>query len=62
MKLLSFTKRKNNKKGNYILEAVITMPVFIAAVIALMSIVPIAASCEKIVFAISDEMLSLIHI
>ncbi len=56
MKLLSFTKRKNNKKGNYILEAVITMPIFIAAIVALMSIVPIAASCENIVFAVSDEM------
>lgn len=49
-------KKINNKKGTYILEAVISMPVFIAAVIALMSLVPISAVCENIVFSAVDEM------
>lgn len=45
-----------NKRGNYILEAVIVMPVFIAAVTALMSLVPVSATCENMVFAAADEM------
>lgn len=50
-----FSKRKN-KKGSYILEAVIVIPIFIVAVTALMSIVPITATCENMVFAAADEM------
>lgn len=48
--------RHMNKQGSYIVEAVIVLPIFIAAVIALMSIVPVTASCENMVFATTDEM------
>lgn len=48
--------KHTGKKGSYIVEAVIVLPVFIAAVIALMSVVPVTASCENMVFAAADEM------
>lgn len=48
--------KRINRKGSYIVEAVIVLPVFIAAVIALMSIVPVTASCENMIFAATDEM------
>jgi len=47
---------KSGKKGSYIVEATIVMPIFIAAVIALMSIVPMIASCENLIFSTADEM------
>lgn len=50
MRQLRLTKFLD-KRGSYILEAVIVMPVFIAAVVALMSLVPVAATCENMVFA-----------
>lgn len=46
----------NSKRGSYIVEAVIILPVFIVAVILFISVVPRAARCEKLVFAICDEM------
>ncbi len=55
MRQLRLTKSLD-KRGSYILEAVIVMPVFIAAVVALMSLVPVAATCENMVFAAADEM------
>lgn len=55
MRQLRLTKFLD-KRGSYILEAVIVMPVFIAAVVALMSLVPAAAACENMVFAAADEM------
>lgn len=48
--------RKSNKKGNYILEAVITVPVFIMAVMIIISIVPIIGDCERITYDTVDEM------
>lgn len=38
------------------MEAAIVMPIFIAATVALMSLVPIFASCENLVFSAADEM------
>lgn len=49
-------RRRSGKKGSYIVEAAIVLPVFIAAVIALMSVVPVIASCENMTFAAADEM------
>lgn len=47
---------KNTKKGAYIVEAVIVVPIFIMAVMMLISIIPIIATCENMVFATVDEM------
>ena len=47
---------RNSKKGGYIVEAAIVLPIFIVAVILLISIVPRAARCERLVYAICDEM------
>lgn len=47
---------RNSKKGGYIAEAAIVLPIFIVAVILLISIVPRAARCERLVYAICDEM------
>lgn len=47
---------KNTKRGAYILEAVIVVPIFIIAVMMLISIIPMIASCENIIFSTVDEM------
>lgn len=47
---------RNTKKGSYIVEAVIVVPIFIMAVVMLMSIVPIVATCENVNFAAADEI------
>ena len=46
----------HTKKGSYIVESVIVVPIFIMAVVMLMSIVPIIAACENVNFATADEM------
>lgn len=48
--------KKNTKKGSYIVEAVLIMPIFILAVLTLISIIPIMSTCENIIFAATDEM------
>lgn len=45
-----------NKKGMYIVEASIIMPLFICGMVMLISIIPIVSACENIVFAVSDEL------
>lgn len=47
---------KNTKQGSYIVESVIVVPIFIMAVVMLMSIVPIIATCENVNFAAADEI------
>ncbi len=49
-------RRKFTRRGSYIVEAVIVVPVFIAAVLMLISIIPAAAVCENIVFSSADEL------
>lgn len=44
------------KKGAYIVEAVIVVPIFIMAVMMLISIIPIIATCENITYATVDEL------
>ena len=46
---------KNTKKGSYIVESVIVIPIFIMAVVMLMSIIPIIATCENVNYAVADE-------
>lgn len=41
---------KNNKKGSYMVEAAISLPVFILVFVALALVVNIIASCEEMVF------------
>lgn len=48
--------KKLTKKGSYLVEAVIVIPIFIMATAALISMVPITAACENMVFAAADEM------
>lgn len=49
-------RRKPTKRGSYIVEATIVVPVFILAVLMLISIIPIAASCENVIFSSADEL------
>ena len=49
-------RRKPIKRGSYIVEATIVVPVFILAVLMLISIIPIAASCENVIFSSADEL------
>ncbi|TDP57470.1 hypothetical protein [Aminicella lysinilytica] len=51
--------RKNislNKKGSYIVEATIVVPIFIIAVLMLISIIPIISTCENITYSVTEEM------
>ena len=47
---------KNNKKGSYILEAAISMPVFILCIVAIALIINIIAECENIGFQSAKQM------
>lgn len=49
-------KVMTSKKGSYITEAVIILPIFIIAVLLMISTVPRIARCERLVFTICDEM------
>ena len=59
---LTLSKRKkskiNNKKGAYILEACIVFPPFIIAIILLLSLIPVMAEWENVVYAACDELRS----
>ena len=45
-----------NKRGSYIIEAAVILPVFILTVIVLAGIIPWISSCENIIFSAADEM------
>ena len=49
-------KNLQKKKGTYIVEASLAIPVFIIATVIMMSIIPTIARCENIVFSTVDEM------
>lgn len=48
--------KKNTKRGSYIVEATITIPIFVIAVIMLISIIPSIRKAENYTFSICDEM------
>ena len=48
---------KNNKKGSYLVEAAITLPVMIISICSLILIIKIIALCENITFATSTNLL-----
>ena len=43
------------KKGSYLVEAAMLFPIFILAVVILISIIVMIGSCEKIVFSTCQE-------
>lgn len=49
-------RKKLTKQGSYLVEAVIVVPIFILAVLALISMIPVTAACERMIFATTDEM------
>lgn len=53
---MNMSVKKNTKRGSYIVEAVLVLPVFILAVIMLMSIIPVMGQCENVYFSVCDEM------
>ncbi|MBQ4650588.1 MAG: hypothetical protein IJB73_07800 [Firmicutes bacterium] len=53
---MSFKKNIRNKKGSYIVEAALTLPLFIICVAALALIIDIAAICENIGFLTAAEV------
>ena len=53
---MTMSAKKNTKRGSYIVEAVLVLPVFILAVIMLASIIPVMGQCENIYFSACDEM------
>lgn len=57
MNLTKNTKNtKNAKKGSYIVEAAISMPVFILCIVAIALIINIIAECENIGFQSAKQM------
>ncbi|MEG0924367.1 MAG: hypothetical protein RSC95_05335 [Anaerovoracaceae bacterium] len=56
MESIKNRKTRWNKRGVYIVEAVIIMPIFIMAVTALVSMIPIIGSAENVVFTVADEL------
>ena len=53
---MSLKKNIRNKKGSYIVEAALTLPLFIICVAALALIIDIAAICENIGFLTAAEV------
>ncbi len=49
-------KVKIGKRGGYIVEASLTLPAFIVAMILLISVIPFIGACENAVFAACDEI------
>lgn len=45
-----------DKKGMYIVEASIILPLFIASMVMVIGIIPIISTCENIVFSCADEL------
>lgn len=45
-----------NKRGMYIVEASIILPIFIAAMVMIISIIPLISKCENVVFSCADEL------
>ncbi len=45
-----------DKKGMYIVEASIILPVFIISMIMVISIIPVISTCENMVFSAADEL------
>lgn len=50
-----FLSRIINRKGNYIVEASIVLPVFIIAVVMIISIIPIISQAENTLFIMVEE-------
>lgn len=48
--------KKLTRRGSILVEATIILPIFIIAVCAIISIIPIIGTCEKVVFTACDEM------
>ena len=48
--------RKRNKSGSYLVEAALILPIFILAVLMLMSSVPVLSASENAMFSLVDEM------
>ena len=53
---MNLKKHIRNRKGSYIVEAALTLPVFVVCVTALALIVNIIAICENICFAAAEEL------
>ena len=49
-------KRLRDDRGMYIVEASIILPLFIASMVMVISIIPVILTCENIVFSCADEL------
>jgi hypothetical protein len=53
---MKWKKSIRSRRGSYIVEAVMVLPIFIISVIMLMSLIPIMGTCENIAFSTADEL------
>lgn len=58
MKIMSILRHSicKDKRGSYILEATIVIPIFIVAMVMLIALIPIIGTCENISYSVADEM------
>jgi hypothetical protein len=49
-------RTKQSKRGSYLVEAALTIPIFILAVFMLISSIPVYSTVENAIFSIADEM------
>jgi len=54
--IVKISNMMKSRRGTYILEAVMVIPIFIIAVVMLISVIPMIGTCENIAFAAADEM------
>lgn len=59
MSLLNVIKNKKSKKGSYIVEAAIFMPILILSITALILIIRIIGICENICFLTAESMMEM---
>ncbi|MDD7719522.1 MAG: hypothetical protein PUJ11_08530 [Eubacteriaceae bacterium] len=56
MSLIRTINEKHNRKGSYLVEATLVIPVFFIAVFLLISVIPVISACENITYCTTEEL------
>ena len=49
-------RMKNSRRGSYILEAAVIVPIFVISILMFIGVIPVISTCENIVFSTVDEL------
>jgi hypothetical protein len=52
----SVSGRMTDKKGSYLVEAALVVPLFLLAMLLLVNVIPVIAKCENITYGAAEEM------